>query len=154
MKMCGKGHGEWSPLGSPAAKILGVCGPSVFGLGTSHGTPFTIIPPRLFHTLSQDSFYRLAIFNCATFILSCHNTDIVQYAALQYTSVLNVVRPASWWPIFISMCLLRKLIETCRHCMTLLRKNTETCRPCSAIIQRHVDLAPQKNGDVVLELQN
>ena len=38
--------------------------------------------------------------------------------------------------------------------MTLLRKNTETCRPCSARIQRHVDLAPQKNGDIVLELKN
>ena len=130
------------------------CGSSGFGFGTSHGTPFTIIPPWLFHTLSQDSLYRLAIFNCAMCILSCHNTDIVQYPVLQYTSVLNVVRPAPWWPIFISMCLLRKLIETCRHCMTLLRKYTETCRPCSAKIQRHVDLAPQKNGDAVLELQN
>ena len=29
------------------------CGPSCFGLGTSLGTTFTMIPPRLFHTLSH-----------------------------------------------------------------------------------------------------
>ena len=40
----------WEVLGQ---KTLRACGPSVFGLGTSLGTPFTIIPPRLFHTISQ-----------------------------------------------------------------------------------------------------
>ena len=34
-----------------SAKTLGACGPSVFGLGTSQGTPFTMIPPRLFHIM-------------------------------------------------------------------------------------------------------
>ena len=36
----------------PTAKTLGACGPSGFGLGTSRGTPFTMIHPRLFHTFS------------------------------------------------------------------------------------------------------
>ena len=33
-------------------------GPSVFGLGTSLGTPLTMIPPRLFHTLSHTGTIR------------------------------------------------------------------------------------------------
>ena len=125
-------------------KPSGSAAPLVLALGLHTGLHSPLYPLGFSTHCPKILFFRLAIFNCAMFILSCHNTDIVQYAALQYTSVLNVVRPASWWPIFISMCLLRKLIETCRHCMTLLRKNTETCRPCSAKIQRHVDLAPQK----------
>ena len=39
-----KSHGQ---------KPLGPAPPPGFGLGTSLGTPFTTIPPRLFHTLSQ-----------------------------------------------------------------------------------------------------
>ena len=35
------------------AKTLGACGPSGFGLGTSRGTTFTMIPPRLFQIMSQ-----------------------------------------------------------------------------------------------------
>ena len=42
-----------SPLECSAAKALGACAPSGFSLGTSLGTPFTTIPPRLFHTLSH-----------------------------------------------------------------------------------------------------
>ena len=34
-------------------KTLRTCGPSGLGMGTSLGTPFTMTPPRLFHTLSQ-----------------------------------------------------------------------------------------------------
>ena len=41
---------------SPAAKTLGACGPTGFGLGTSLGTPFTMIPPRIFHRLSHCMF--------------------------------------------------------------------------------------------------
>ena len=37
--MCGK------------AKTVGACGPFGFCLGTSLGTPITMIPPRFFHTL-------------------------------------------------------------------------------------------------------
>ena len=50
-------HGEWSPSGSPSAKTLGACGPKGSGLGTSRGTPFTMIPPRLYHTLSHCTVY-------------------------------------------------------------------------------------------------
>ena len=47
-------HDEWSPLAGPAAKKkLGPAATRVFGLGTSLGTPFSKIPPRLFHTLSH-----------------------------------------------------------------------------------------------------
>ena len=35
------------------AKTLGACGPSSFGLGTSLGTTFTMIPPRLFQIMSH-----------------------------------------------------------------------------------------------------
>ena len=34
-------------------KTIRACGPSGFGLRTSQGTPFTMIPLRLFHTWSQ-----------------------------------------------------------------------------------------------------
>ena len=44
---------KWSPSESPVAKTLWACGPSGFGLGTSLGTPFPMIPPRLFHRLSH-----------------------------------------------------------------------------------------------------
>ena len=43
------------PQGSPAAKTLGDCGPSGFGLGTSLGPPFTTLPPRLFQIMSHFS---------------------------------------------------------------------------------------------------
>ena len=44
------------PLEVPRSKILGACGPSGFGLGTSLRTPFTTLPPRLFQTMSQFLF--------------------------------------------------------------------------------------------------
>ena len=44
------------PREVPRSKILGACGPSGFGLGTSLRTPFTMIPPWLFHIMS---FFRL-----------------------------------------------------------------------------------------------
>ena len=46
-------YGEWSILGGLTAKILGACGPLGFGLGTSLGTPFTMITPRLFQIKYQ-----------------------------------------------------------------------------------------------------
>ena len=45
-------HGEWSALRGPMAKTRGAAGPEGFGRGTSRGTPFTMIPPRLFHIIS------------------------------------------------------------------------------------------------------
>ena len=42
------------PRGSPAAKTLRACDPSGFGLGTSLGTPFTTLPPRIFQIMSHD----------------------------------------------------------------------------------------------------
>ena len=38
--------------GVPRPKNLRACGPSCLGIGTSLGTPFITIPPRVFHTLS------------------------------------------------------------------------------------------------------
>ena len=49
-------NGEWSPFGSSTAKKSWGCGLLGLGLETSLGTPFTIIPPCIFHTLSQ-GFY-------------------------------------------------------------------------------------------------
>ena len=46
-------HGEWSASGSAMANSLGACGPLGFGLGTSLGTLFTMIPPRLFQIMSH-----------------------------------------------------------------------------------------------------
>ena len=42
--------------GVPLAKNPWSCGPLVFGLGTSLGTPFTTIPTRLFQIMSHYSF--------------------------------------------------------------------------------------------------
>ena len=39
-------------LRKPYAKTRGTAGPKGFGRGTSRGTPFTIIPPRLINTFS------------------------------------------------------------------------------------------------------
>ena len=47
------------PREVPRSKTLGACGPSGFCLGTSPGTPFTMIPPRLFHTLSHSFIHWL-----------------------------------------------------------------------------------------------
>ena len=44
-----------------AAKTLGACGFSSFTLGTSLGTPFTMIPPRLFQIMSHYSPLRCAL---------------------------------------------------------------------------------------------
>ena len=55
-------HGEWSPSESPSPKTVGACGPSGFDLGTSRETPFTMIPPLLFHTLSH-CFWILGRYN-------------------------------------------------------------------------------------------
>ena len=55
--ICGKAEGiSWwiLSLGSSKDKNLRCCspqGPKVFGLGTSRGTIFTRIPPRIFHIL-------------------------------------------------------------------------------------------------------
>ena len=46
-------HGKCCASGGPAAKTLRVCGPSGLGLGTSLGTTFTMIPPRLFQIMSH-----------------------------------------------------------------------------------------------------
>ena len=57
MKVCEKALGvSWwmESLGKSRGQNLWACGPFGFGLGTSLGTPFTMIPPRLFHTLSID----------------------------------------------------------------------------------------------------
>ena len=43
-----------------------------FGLGTSLGTPFTMIPPRLFHTLSQSTVYSV---QCTVYRLSLKYTS-------------------------------------------------------------------------------
>ena len=48
-------HGECCASIGPAAKTLGACGPSGFGLGTSLGTTFTMVPPRLFQIMSHCS---------------------------------------------------------------------------------------------------
>ena len=53
MKKPRRYHGEFCASGGPAAKTLGACGPSGFGLGTSLGTQFTMIPPRLFQIMSH-----------------------------------------------------------------------------------------------------
>ena len=39
------------PREVPRPKTLGACGTLGFGLGTSLGTPFTMIPPRLFQIM-------------------------------------------------------------------------------------------------------
>ena len=44
-------HSECCGSGGPAAETLGACGPLGFGLGTSLGTPFTMIPPRFFQKM-------------------------------------------------------------------------------------------------------
>ena len=47
---------KWGPSGGPAGKtLLWACTTLGFGLGTSLGTPFTMMPPCLFHRLSQDA---------------------------------------------------------------------------------------------------
>ena len=53
MKKPWRYHGECYASGGPAAKTLGACSPSGFALGTSLGTTFTMIPPRLFQIISQ-----------------------------------------------------------------------------------------------------
>ena len=53
MKKPWRYHGECCASGGPAAKTLGACGPSGFGLGTSLGITFTMVPPRFFHRMSQ-----------------------------------------------------------------------------------------------------
>ena len=53
MKKPWRYHGECCASGCPAAKTQGACGPSGFGLGTSLGTTFTMIPPRLFQIMSH-----------------------------------------------------------------------------------------------------
>ena len=55
MKKPRRYHGECCASGGPAAKTLGACGPSGFGLVTSLGTPFTMIPPRLFQIMSHST---------------------------------------------------------------------------------------------------
>ena len=40
------------PREVPRQKPEGPQAPRIFGRGTSRGTPFTMIPPRLFHTFS------------------------------------------------------------------------------------------------------
>ena len=60
---------KWSPSESPAAKTLGACGPSGFGLGTSLGTSFTTLPPRLFQIMSQYLVQLHVIFNRKWYIL-------------------------------------------------------------------------------------
>ena len=58
--------------GSTEAKTLGACGPSGFGLGTSLGTPFTTLHPRLFHIMSQSTYalqYTMMYFNSLHHIL-------------------------------------------------------------------------------------
>ena len=59
MKKPWRYHGECCASGGPAAKTLGACGPSGFGLGTSLGTIFTMIPPGLFKIMSQYTLYTL-----------------------------------------------------------------------------------------------
>ena len=53
MKKPWRYHGECCASGGPAANNLGTCGPSGFGLGTSLGTTFTMIPSRLFQIMSH-----------------------------------------------------------------------------------------------------
>ena len=53
MKKPWRYDGECCASGGPADKTLGACGPSGFGLETSLGTTFTMIPPRLFKIMSH-----------------------------------------------------------------------------------------------------
>ena len=58
------------------AKTLGACGPSGFGLGTSLGTPFTMIPPRLFQIMYHSPHSTLYILYT---LHTAHSTYSRQY---------------------------------------------------------------------------
>ena len=64
MKKPWRYHGECCASRGPAANTLAACGPSGFGLGTSPGTTFTMLPPWLFQIMSQswNKFCVLALF--------------------------------------------------------------------------------------------
>ena len=62
MKKPWRYHGECCASGGPAAKTLGACGPSGFGLGNSLGTPFTMIHPWLSHSLSHSTRTNLELY--------------------------------------------------------------------------------------------
>ena len=64
------------PREVPRPKTLGACGPSGFGLWISLGTPFTMMPPRLFHTLLFHSkAYKarctVCCIQCTAFCVEC-----------------------------------------------------------------------------------
>ena len=71
---------ECCASGGPAAKTLRACGPSGFGLGTSIGTPFTMVPPRHFQKMTQ---YTTLHYNIN------YNVQIVY--TLLYTFLYNVL---------------------------------------------------------------
>ena len=82
---------KWSPSESPAAKTLGACGPSGFGLGTSLGTPFAMIPPGLStdcpSTLQQphysiDSTLQQPHCSIVSTLQQPHNSINILYASL------------------------------------------------------------------------
>ena len=70
-------HGEWSFSEGHATKNPLVLPPSDVGLRTFLGTPFTMIPPRLLHTLSHYLFSIVQLwlsnvnFHCPMLVFHC-----------------------------------------------------------------------------------
>ena len=85
MKKPWRYHGECCASGGPAAKTLGACGPSGFGLGTSLGTTFTMVPPQLFQIMSQ---YAVCSVQCT--VRSVCSVQCVQREVCEECVVCNV----------------------------------------------------------------
>ena len=86
---------KWSPLESPVAKTLGACDPSGFGLGIFLRTPFTMIPPRLFHRLSHctGTCTQSTTIRWLQCIVHCNGTCIQCTGTSGYTELYTVLGP-------------------------------------------------------------
>ena len=108
----------------PQAKTLRPCGPAGFGLGTSLGTPFTMIPPRLFQIMSH-----YVIHNCLGKYQNCH---LVLFGSFWFFLVLFLVLFSSvfgslfFFSVFLLVLLVLSGLQRSENQSLVIPVNRET----------------------------
>ena len=101
------------PREGPRPKPSGPAAPRAFGLGTSLGTTFTMIPPRLFQIMSQCMKEMCAVYKSRLFTVQVYYDSCTSQYQESVPGVLLTQLPA---PASLSYCCCHWVYFMCQRC--------------------------------------